>query len=94
MLKGVVPSFENAVTQYKEDYVGTCFFVTKFDSEKPFYFAIDCRSSEEKLLGQFPKAYALDPEVVTDGDALTNLIMVLEPLRSSTHIAIIGKLYI
>ncbi len=87
----MIPSFEHASTSYKEDFVGTCFFATKFDTEKPFYFAIDCRSSEEKVLGQFPKAYALDPEVVTDGDSLTSLIDVLEPLRSTTHISIIGE---
>jgi hypothetical protein len=82
-------AFQRGAEAYA-DVVGTCFFVAKYNSGVPFYFAIDCRSAEEKLLGQFPKAFALDPEVVTDGESLTNITSFLEPLASTTHIAIIG----
>jgi hypothetical protein len=82
-----------------------CFFLTQSSSsssknnemnsspslQHPFYFAIDCRKNDEKSIGIFPKAYLLDPDVIFDGEGLTGLLAVLEPISASTHICIIGK---
>lgn len=68
----------------------TTFFISKTGQENPFYFGIDCRTSEEKTIGLFPKAFCLDPEIITDSDALQDLLNTLDPIASSTHITIIG----
>ena len=60
------------------------------NANSPFFFGIDCRSEEERLLGLFPKAYCLDPSVLTDSEELTKLLDMLEPIASSVHICIIG----
>ena len=60
------------------------------NANSPFFFGIDCRSEEERMLGLFPKAYCLDPSVLTDSEELTKLLDMLEPIASSVHICIIG----
>ena len=62
------------------------------NANSPFFFGIDCRSEEERMLGLFPKAYCLDPSVLTDSEELTKLLDMLEPIASSVHICIIGNL--
>lgn len=71
-----------------------CFFISsgsgQSNNNAPWYFAIDCRSAEEKQLGLFPKAYAIDQDLITDGEAMSHLLTVLAPLKNTVHIAIIG----
>lgn len=72
------------------DRMGCCFFLTRGAADAPFFFGIDCRSEGERGLGLFPKAYAVDPDVITDGEALNDLMAVLQPLAATTHICVIG----
>lgn len=91
-------TFANQLSQHKQKgsryHHRLCFFLHKINQgtvlDSPVYFAIDCRSAEEQALGLFPKAYNVAPDVVTDGDGLTHLLQVLEPLKNSVHISIIG----
>ena len=62
------------------------------NANSPFFFGIDCRSEEERALGLFPKAYCLDPSVLTDSEELSRLLDMLEPIASSVHICIIGNI--
>jgi hypothetical protein len=65
-------------------------------THSPFFFGIDCRAEEERGLGLFPKAYCLDPSLVTDTEELSRLLDMLEPIASTVHICLIGdyfKLY-
>jgi len=80
-------------TIYYETYqnLGYCFFISTLEKELPFYFAIDCRTEEEKSLGKFPKAFSVDPEILVDAEQISSILSVLESLGSSTHITIIGK---
>eukprot|EP01039_Chlorochromonas_danica_P005573 gene5572-6136_t len=77
-------------SQSDSDRAGCCFFLSRGVIDAPFFFGIDCRSEEERQLGLFPKAYAVDPDIVTDGEALNNLMAMLAPLASTTHICLIG----
>lgn len=90
--------FLNAVHQQKQkseqnrDAISrSCFFLSTESTQSPLFFAIDCRKIEEKTLGLFPKAYLLDPEVIYDGESLMELLAILKPMATTTHIAIIGK---
>lgn len=69
----------------------SCFFLSTETTQSPLFFAIDCRKVEEKSLGLFPKAYLLDPEVIYDGESLMELLAILKPMATTTHIAIIGS---
>jgi hypothetical protein len=69
----------------------SCFFISSIDTMTPLYFAIDCRKNEEKTIGLFPKAYSLDPDIIYDSDGLTELLAILQPIASTTHIVIIGS---
>ena len=62
------------------------------ESQGPFYFGIDCRSVQERTLGMFPKAYCIDPMSIVDSDEVARLLETLEPLASSVHLCIIGKI--
>ncbi len=92
--KTLTKVFYDAVYYATFQNIGYCFFISSLEEDPPFYFAIDCRSEEEKTLGQFPKAYPLDPEVLTDAEQMSSVMSVLESLGSSTHITIIGKIVI
>jgi hypothetical protein len=64
----------------------------KNSANHPFFFAIDCRSAEERELGQFPKAYAFDSMVSIDNpNDVTDLIKTVETLASAAHLCLIGK---
>jgi hypothetical protein len=56
-----------------------------------FYFGIDCRSVQERALGQFPKAYAFDPAGLADGDEVNKLLDMVETMAASAHLCLIGK---
>jgi len=61
-------------------------------ANSPFFFGIDCRSEDERRVGLFPKAYCLDPSLVTGGDSeqLSGLLDMLEPVAATVHICLIG----
>jgi len=67
-----------------------CLPLSEPSSSSPFYFGIDCRTDLERSLGQFPKAFAIDPSSITDSDAILQLLDTLEPLVNSVHLCIIG----
>eukprot|EP01038_Epipyxis_sp_PR26KG_P007641 gene7641-10401_t len=83
----------NNSTNDHDDAPDTCFLTENRSSfsEKPFYFGIDCRTETEKQLGLFPKAYSMDPIILTDTEELTKLLQVIEPLSSTVHICLIGS---
>ena len=67
-----------------------CFPSPQEPNEKPFYFGIDCRSDAERMLGLFPKAFTVDPATITDTEAVSHLLLTLEPLVNSVHLCVIG----
>ena len=60
------------------------------EENKPFYFGIDCRSDQERSLGQFPKAYAFDAAGLADGDEINKLLDMVETMAASAHLCLIG----
>lgn len=96
----VLLSFQSAVqakahSASAEEVFNVCFPLLSGDgsgdAQKPFFFGIDCRSEAEKRLGQFPKAFAMDPALLTDSEEVTKVLQVVEPMAASAHLCILGK---
>lgn len=60
------------------------------DENRPFYFGIDCRSTQERELGQFPKAYAFDPADLAEAEEVSKLLDMVETMAASAHLCLIG----
>lgn len=56
-----------------------------------FYFGVDCRTAQERALGQFPKAYAFDPSGLAEPEEVTKLLEMVETMAASAHLCLIGK---
>ena len=57
------------------------------------FAGIDCRSVQERALGQFPKAYAFDPILLTDSDEIVKLLDMVETMAATAHLCLIGILF-
>ena len=84
----VIKNNESSVPVRGDDAM--CFPLPQQPNEKPFYFGIDCRSDTERELGLFPKAFTVDPSTITDTEAVSHLLLTLEPLVNSVHLCVIG----
>ena len=71
---------------------GACFPLPDERALQPFYFGLDCRSEAERVVGRFPKAFAVDPASISDSDCIAHLLSTLEPLLENQcfHFCIIG----
>jgi hypothetical protein len=98
----ILLTFQSAVTTQasndgsdSSDVFNVCFPVTvqvgEGATQTPFFFGIDCRSEAERRLGQFPKAFVMDPSSVTDPEQIAALLQVVEPMAASAHLCIIGS---
>jgi hypothetical protein len=66
-------------------------FPTEAFENRVFYFGVDCRSAQERSLGQFPKAYAFDPAGLAEPEEVTKLLEMVETMAASAHLCLIGK---